>query len=60
VDVSLSLCNIPKREQFYSSDVSEVAVAPVLGGVVVILFLSFYLSANPDPVVGWIDLLPEN
>ena len=34
-----------------------MAVAPVLGGVVVILFLSFYLSANPDPVVGWITRL---
>ena len=33
------------------------SVASVLGGVVVILFLSFYLAANPDPVVGWVTRL---
>ena len=33
------------------------SVASVLGGAVVILFLSFYLAANPDPVVGWVTRL---
>ncbi len=28
--------------------------ASVLAGLVVVLFLSFYLAANPGPVVGWV------
>ncbi len=32
-------------------------VASILGSLVVILFLSFYLTANPEPVVGWVTRL---
>ena len=37
-------------------------VASALGGLVVVLFLSFYLAANPEPVVGWVTRLfpPEH
>lgn len=35
--------------------------ASALAGLVVVLFLAFYLSANPTPVVGWaVRLLPPN
>ncbi len=32
-------------------------VASILGSLVVILLLSFYLTANPTPVVGWVTRL---
>jgi hypothetical protein len=47
----------PKENNSTRRTSRKQAVAPVLGGVVIILFLSFYLSANPDPVVGWITRL---
>ncbi len=31
--------------------------ASALGGLVVVLFISFYLAANPEPVVGWVTRL---
>jgi predicted PurR-regulated permease PerM len=60
-DLSLSSLTDPARQLLGGALGVFGNVASVLASAVVILFLSFYLAANPEPVVGWvIRLFPPN
>lgn len=52
-DVSPSSLTGPGRRLLGGVVGAFGTAASALGGLVVVLFLAFYLSANPDPVVGW-------
>lgn len=53
-DLSLSSLTDPARQLLGGALGVFGNVASVLASAVVILFLSFYLAANPEPVVGWV------
>lgn len=60
-DVSPSSLTGPARRILGGAIGVFGGAASALGGLVVVLFLAFYLSANPDPVVGWVvRLFPPN
>ncbi|MDP9474698.1 MAG: AI-2E family transporter [Actinomycetota bacterium] len=52
-DVSPSSLTGPARRLLGGAVGVFGTAASALGGLVVVLFLAFYLSANPGPVVGW-------
>jgi predicted PurR-regulated permease PerM len=56
-DLSLSSLTDPARQLLGGALGVFGDVASILGSVVIILFLSFYLAANPEPVVGWVTRL---
>ena len=60
-DLSLSSLTDPARQLLGGALGVFGNVASIVASAVVILFLSFYLAANPEPVVGWvIRLFPPN
>lgn len=56
-DLSLSSLSNPARQLLGGALGLFGNVASVLASAVVVLFLSFYLAANPEPVVRWITRL---
>ncbi len=53
-DLSLSSLTDPARQLLGGALGVFGSIASILASLVVILFLSVYLVANPEPVVGWV------
>ena len=53
-DLSLSSLTDPARQLLGGALGVFGSLASVLASAVVVLFISFYLAANPEPVVGWL------
>lgn len=53
-DISPSSLTDPARRILGGAIGVFGSAASALGGLVIVLFLAFYLVANPDPVVGWV------
>ncbi|MDQ4001516.1 MAG: AI-2E family transporter [Actinomycetota bacterium] len=56
-NLSLSALTDPARQLLGGALGVFGNVASILASAVIILFLSFYLAANPEPVVGWVTRL---